>query len=98
MQEVDKARGEAEQEVAELKHKLLQMTVLYNQAGSSERYRNLTMDQLHLVDQFVINLKSGRQEIPLNDKSKELQEEVNKLKAQLEFLETKNMENIENIV
>ena len=34
----------------------------------------------------------------MNDRSKELQHEVNKLKAQLEFLETRNYENLENLV
>lgn len=36
--------------------------------------------------------------MPLTDKSKELEIEVNKLKAQLEYLENRHMENLDSVV
>jgi hypothetical protein len=56
------------------------------------------MEQLHHVDQFVMKLKEGKLEIPLDDKSKELEKEVNKLKAQLEYLENKHLSDLDNAV
>jgi hypothetical protein len=42
-----------------------------------------------LVDEFAKNLREGRVELPLNDRSRELMREVEKLKAQLSLLENR---------
>jgi len=98
IRELEDEREEREREIAELRQKNLRMTTLYNRVGSHERYRGLTIEQLNLLDQFVLNLKEGREEYPLNDRSRELRLENEKLKAQLEFLEGRHMENLDNLI
>lgn len=50
----------------------------------------MTNQQLDLLDQFALNLKEGKVELPQIDKShKEMQREIIKLKAQIEILQNK---------
>lgn len=98
IRELEDEREDREREIAELRQKNLRMTTLYNRVGSHERYRGLTIEQLNLLDQFVLNLKEGREEYPLNDRSRELRQENERLKAQLEFLEGRHMENLDNLI
>ena len=71
--------------------------MLYDRNGP-ERYRGLNAEQLNLVDQYVINLKKGLNTYPLNDRSRELKQEVNSLKAKLEFLEGQHLSNLETLL
>lgn len=43
---------------------------------------------MEIVDKFAQNLRDGKIEIPLNDRSRELLKEVEKLKAQIQILES----------
>lgn len=48
--------------------------------------------QLDLLDQYAMNLKEGKVELPQIDKSqKEMEREIIKLKAQIEVLQNKTV-------
>lgn len=50
----------------------------------------MTNQQMELLDQFALNLKEGKVELPQMDKShKEMEREIIKLKAQIEILQNK---------
>lgn len=63
IRELEDEREEREKEIAELRQKNLRISTLYNRVGSHERYKGLTLEQLNLVDQYVLNLKEGRDEV-----------------------------------
>lgn len=70
---------ELEKERVDLRYRLRNMSTLYGEKGL--RFYNLTADQMKLVDDFARNLREGRVDLPLNDRSRELLREVERLKA-----------------
>jgi hypothetical protein len=48
------------------------------------RFLGMSPDQIGLVMQFALNLKNGNTDLPLNDKSKELLEQIISLKSERE--------------
>lgn len=76
---------ELEKERVELRYKIRNMSTLYGEKGI--RFHDLTADQMLAVDQFARNLKEGTMELPLNDRSRELMREIERLKAQIAILE-----------
>ena len=58
----------------------------------------MTPKQLYLVDQYALNLKNGKIEPPLDDKSRELQKELDRLNAKIEFLENKTSDMLEGVL
>ena len=76
---------ELEKERTQLRYKLRNLSTLYGEKGL--RFHQLTAEQMKLVDEFALNLREGRIEIPLTDKSKELMLEIERLKAQIQILE-----------
>ena len=51
----------------------------------------MNVTQLELLDQYALNLKEGRVELPQIDKTtKEMEREIIKLKAQIEILQNKS--------
>jgi len=83
---LEKEVEELEEDRARLRYKLREMSTLYS-SKQGERYSGLTYEQLSIIDEFVLNIKSGRQELPVTDKTKELMKENDRLRAQLEVLE-----------
>ena len=77
---------ELEKERVELRYKIRNMSTLYGEKGI--RFHDLTADQMLAVDNFARNLKEGNLELPLNDRSRELMREIEKLKAQISILES----------
>jgi chromosome segregation ATPase len=64
---------------------LRQLRVHAEQLGDkSLRYFGLTAEQLMLVNEFAENLRDGRVELPVNDRTLELQGEVRRLRTALE--------------
>jgi hypothetical protein len=63
-----------------------------------KRYANLSFDQLQKVDEYDYNLQNGIYEYPVTDKTRELQKENERLRAQLEVLENQNTLPVEQIV
>ena len=76
---------ELEKDRADLRYRLRNLSTLYGEKGV--RFHNLTAEQMKKVDEFAQNLREGRLELPLNDRSRELLREVEKLKAQIEILQ-----------
>lgn len=76
---------ELEKERVDLRYRLRNMSTLYGEKGL--RFYNLTAEQMELVDKFAQNLRDGKIEVPLNDRSRELLKEVERLKAQIQILE-----------
>lgn len=76
---------ELEKERVDLRYKLRNLSTLYGEKGL--RFHQLTAEQMRMVDEFAQNLRDGRIDLPLNDRSKELLNEIEKLKAQLQILE-----------
>lgn len=71
-----------------MRYRLRQFTSLYSNKG--ERYKDLTTRQLDLLDQYALNLKEGKVELPQIDKThKEMEKEIIKLKGQVEILQNK---------
>ena len=77
---------ELEKERAQLRYKLRNLSTLYGEKGL--RFNQLNAEQMRMVDEFALNLREGRIELPINDRSKELLLEIEKLKAQLQILES----------
>ncbi|CAG9327185.1 unnamed protein product [Blepharisma stoltei] len=77
---------ELEKERVDLRYKLRNLSTLYGEKGL--RFHQLTAEQMRMVDEFANNLREGRVELPLNDRSKELLNEIERLKAQLQILES----------
>lgn len=77
---------ELEKERTQLRYKLRNLSTLYGEKGL--RFHQLTAEQMKLVDEFALNLREGRVEIPLNDRSKELLLDIERLKAQIQILES----------
>lgn len=46
------------------------------------RFLGMDPQQIGLVLEFASNVKAGRADLPLNDKSKELLDQINKLKSE----------------
>jgi len=58
----EKEIEELEEERAKLRYRLRQMSTLFsNKPG--ERYKELSPDQLYLIDQYAMNLKEGLNEV-----------------------------------
>lgn len=76
---------ELEKERTQLRYKIRNMSTLYGEKGL--RFHQLTAEQMKIVDEFALNLREGRIEIPLNDRSKELMIEIERLKGQIQILE-----------
>jgi calcium-binding protein CML len=76
---------ELEKERTQLRYKIRNLSTLYGEKGL--RFHQLTAEQMKLVDEFALNLREGRIEIPVSDKTKELMLEVERLKAQIQILE-----------
>ena len=76
---------ELEKERAELRYRLRNMSTLYGEKGV--RFHGLTEEQMEKVDEFARNLKEGRLELPMTDRTRELMREVERLKAQLQVYE-----------
>jgi hypothetical protein len=77
-----------EAERTQLRYRLRQYNTLFSNKG--ERYKDMTQQQLELLDQYAMSLKEGKAEIPQIDKSqREMEREIIKLKAQIEILQTK---------
>lgn len=76
---------ELEKERTQLRYKLRNLSTLYGEKGL--RFHQLNAEQMRMVDDFALNLREGRIEIPLNDRSKELLLEIERLKAQIQILE-----------
>mmetsp|Transcript_25522 Transcript_25522/g.44493 ORF Transcript_25522/g.44493 Transcript_25522/m.44493 type:complete len:2210 (+) Transcript_25522:2881-9510(+) len=77
---------ELEKERVDLRYRLRNASTLYGEKGL--RFHNLTSEQMELVDQFAQNLREGKIDLPLTDRTRELMKEVEKLKAQLELLQS----------
>lgn len=78
-----------EEERARLKHMLKQQSMMYKQ-DPSQRYKDLTQEQIFKVDQYVLKLKSGETEEPAD--FYKLKKENQNLKAQLEALNSKGFD------
>ena len=90
---LEKEIEELEEERTKLRYRLRQISSLFsNKPG--ERYKDLSPEQLYLIDQYAMSLREGG-ELPLNDRSKELQAQVVQLKSQVEFLENQSFGNLE---
>lgn len=76
---------ELEKERTQLRYKIRNMSTLYGEKGL--RFHQLTAEQMRIVDEFALNLREGRIEIPVNDKTKELMIEIERLKGQIQILE-----------
>ena len=76
---------ELEKERTQLRYKLRNLSTLYGEKGI--RFKQLTAEQMRLVDEFALNLREGRIELPMTDRTKELMLEVERLKAQIQILE-----------
>lgn len=76
---------ELEKERAELRYRLRNMSTLYGEKGV--RFHGLTEEQMEKVDEFARNLKEGKLELPMTDRTRELLREVERLKAQLQVYE-----------
>lgn len=76
---------ELEKERAELRYRLRNMSTLYGEKGV--RFHGLTEEQMEKVDEFARNLKEGKLELPMTDRTRELMREVERLKAQLQVYE-----------
>jgi hypothetical protein len=77
-----------EKERVELRYKLRNMSTMYGEKGL--RFQDLTAEQMLMVDEFARNLREGKVELPLNDRSRELMREIERLKAQIQLLESSN--------
>lgn len=81
---------ELEAERTQLRYRLRQYNTLYSNKG--ERFKDMNQMQLDLLDQYAMNLKEGKVELPQIDKSqKEMEREIIKLKAQIEVLQNKTV-------
>jgi chromosome segregation ATPase len=78
---------QAEESRAEYQLKLRKMMGTLYSNEHDKRYANLTFDQLQKVDEYAYNLQNGIYEYPVTDKTRELQKENERLRAQLEVLE-----------
>jgi chromosome segregation ATPase len=79
---------ELEEERTQLRYRLRQFNTLFSNKG--ERYKDMTPQQLDMLDQYALNLKEGRVELPAIDKThKEMEREIIKLKGQIEILQNK---------
>lgn len=78
---------QAEAQRAEFQLKLRKMMGALYSNEHDQRYANLSKDQLEMVDQYAYNLQNNIYEFPVTDKTRELQKEVERLRAQLEVLE-----------
>ena len=73
---------ELEEERTQLRYRLRQFHTLYSNKG--DRYKDMTTTQLELLDNYALNLKEGRVELPQIDKTtKEMEREIFKLKSQI---------------
>lgn len=86
IQNLENEIEELEEERARLKHKIRQMSTLFS-SNNDKRYNGLSPDQMAKVDNFALNLKEGRIELPVTDKTRDLMKENERLKAQIEVLE-----------
>lgn len=50
--------------------------------NNGTRFLGMDPQQIELVMEFASNVKAGRTNLPLNDKSKELLEQINNLKSE----------------
>lgn len=74
---------ELEAERTQLRYRLRQFNTLYSNKG--ERYKDFTPEQFELLDEYALNLKEGRVELPQIDKSKkEMEKEIIKLRGMIE--------------
>ena len=89
---------QAEAGRAEFQLKLRKMMGTLYSNEHDKRYANLSFDQLQKVDEYAYNLQNGIYEYPVTDKTKELQKENERLKAQLEVLENNNELPIEQLI
>lgn len=58
-----------------------------NMGGKSLKYYGLDANQLMLVNEFAENIRSGRTELPMNDRSLELLEELRGLRLKMKDME-----------
>jgi len=64
-----------------LKHRLRDNSALYGDKGI--RFKGLTAEQMMKVDEYAENLKNGKDEFPVDDKSYELTRRVKELELEL---------------
>ena len=80
---------ELEGERTQLRYRLRQFNTLYSNKGD-HRYKDMSPQQLEMLDRYALNLKEGNQELPTIDKTqKEMEREIIRLKAKIEVLENK---------
>jgi len=74
---------------------LYHFRMLADNMVNDQKYQELTLDQQFLVLQYIENLKNNSDVIPLNDRSRELQKENDRLQAEIQALERQGFRNIE---
>jgi Ca2+-binding EF-hand superfamily protein/chromosome segregation ATPase len=85
---------ELEKERVDLRYRLRNASTLYGEKGL--RFHDLTSEMMELVDQYAQNLREGKTDLPLTDRSRELMKEVEKLKAQLELLQSYGLAGVDS--
>ena len=61
----EKEIEELEEERAKLRYRLRQLSTLFSN-NPGERYKDLSVEQLHLLDDYAMNLKEGINEVKHN--------------------------------
>ena len=79
--ELEEQNEELEAQRLRLLQKLRQQSEM--SAGQGTRFFGLTPDQCDIVFQYIEELRDGGTDMPLNDKSRELQHKVNQLEAEI---------------
>ena len=79
--ELESQNDELEAQRLRLLQKLRQQAEM--SAGPGTKFFGLTPDQCDIVFQYIEELREGGTEMPLNDKSRELQSRINELEAEI---------------
>lgn len=88
-----------EAERASLKHNLRQMSMMVNiNSRENPLFADLSDEKILAIETYALNIREDRAELPLNDRSKALQKQIEYLEAQISFLKEKETIHTEEVL
>ncbi len=83
-------------ERTQLRHRLRTISSVYSNR-KDQRYNDLSPEQYHLLDEYVLILKQGGEHLPVTDKTQEYAEKILNLEGQIEVYKTAAFSNNNNM-
>lgn len=88
-----------EAERATLKNNLRQMSMMVNiNSKTNPLFHGLPDEKILMIEQYALNIRDDKVELPLNDRSKELQKQIQYLEAHIAFLKEREKTSMEEVL